>query len=214
MTQVHKLLPVENPTESYWLSEPHRLANYSSSEKVPEEVDIAIIGTGLSGVATAYHILKSAEGQKVPKVALFEARQACSGATGRNGNANMTLQGDESFILINFWQIGGHNKFPMPSLKNHSDKFGEEIASELFDWVAGQRRGLKATAEAEGIECAMLLTRSYDIYFDKAHAETMKTWFLGQQRRGAAWTTEVQWLEGPNLDRVRDSSHLLIPNLC
>lgn len=82
------MLPVENPTDSYWLSEPHHLADYCSSEKVPEDVDIAIIGTGLSGVATAYHILKNAEGPRIPKVVLFEARQACSGATGRNGNAN------------------------------------------------------------------------------------------------------------------------------
>lgn len=100
----------------------------------------------------------------------------------------------------------------MPSLKNISDNYGEEVASELFDWVAAQRRGLKATAEAEGVDCAMLLTRSYDMYFDKAHAETMKTWLLGQQRKGAAWTSEIQWLEGPNLDRVRNLSHLFIPN--
>jgi hypothetical protein len=78
-------LPADNPTTSFWLSTPHRLAQHRSSESVPEECDIAIIGTGLAGVASAYHILTSTDSGPKRKVVLFEARQACSGATGRNG---------------------------------------------------------------------------------------------------------------------------------
>jgi glycerol-3-phosphate dehydrogenase len=76
--------PVANPTASFWLTQPHHLASYRSSETTPEECDIAIIGTGLAGVSTAYHILANHKGTE-PKIVLFDARQACSGATGRNG---------------------------------------------------------------------------------------------------------------------------------
>lgn len=78
--------PVENPMTSYWLRNPDPLAAYSSSESVPEHCDIAIIGTGLAGVATAYHILSDpSTAAKSPTVVLLEAREVCSGATGRNG---------------------------------------------------------------------------------------------------------------------------------
>lgn len=76
--------PVANPTASFWLTQPHHLASYRSSEQTPDECDIAIIGTGLAGVSAAYHILTDHKGPE-PKVVLLDARQACSGATGRNG---------------------------------------------------------------------------------------------------------------------------------
>jgi ribulose 1,5-bisphosphate synthetase/thiazole synthase len=79
------LLPVANPTTAYWLAKPHHLASYRSSDTVPKQCDIAIIGTGMAGVATAYHLLSRAKPENRPKIVLFEARQVCSGATGRNG---------------------------------------------------------------------------------------------------------------------------------
>ena len=71
---------------SYCLKDAHPLASFRSSNTVPAECDIAIIGTGMAGVATAYHILSDPNlGASKPSVVLLEARQACSGATGRNG---------------------------------------------------------------------------------------------------------------------------------
>lgn len=80
-------LPVDNATTSFWRSEPHPLDNHRSTPELPAQVDIAIIGAGYAGVATVYHILEQckARGVPAPKIAIFEARQACSGATGRNG---------------------------------------------------------------------------------------------------------------------------------
>jgi len=80
-----KGFPVPNPTTPYWLSQPHELASFRSSDQVPEDCDVAIIGTGMAGVTTAYHILSGLNQSSRPKVVLLEARQACSGATGRNG---------------------------------------------------------------------------------------------------------------------------------
>lgn len=80
-------LPVKNPTISYWQLPPNRDVSNHQSEQLPKEVDIVIIGSGISGTSVAWHLLKEGKWTKdsVPKVAMLEARQACSGATGRNG---------------------------------------------------------------------------------------------------------------------------------
>ncbi|KAK9424752.1 putative FAD dependent oxidoreductase [Seiridium unicorne] len=173
-------LPVPNPTASFWLTQPHHLACYRSSDTTPEECDIAIVGTGMSGVATAYHILTQCEGGPEPKIVLFEARQACSGATGRNG---------------------GYIKILMPSIKSIFDGHGSAITEELVAWINLQRAAIKATAEKEGIDCDLRLTRSFDAYFDPEHASKIKTFLDEQRQAGAAWTSDVQWLDGPNLER-------------
>uniref|UniRef100_A0A093V3I1 Gamma-glutamylputrescine oxidoreductase n=1 Tax=Talaromyces marneffei PM1 TaxID=1077442 RepID=A0A093V3I1_TALMA len=74
-------LPVPNPTSSYWQSEPHELADHQSSH-LPSSVDVVIIGSGMTGISVAYHLL-----QQEPnlRVTILEARSLTSGATGRNG---------------------------------------------------------------------------------------------------------------------------------
>jgi ribulose 1,5-bisphosphate synthetase/thiazole synthase len=82
------IYPVANTTVPYWRSELHEIDSYRSTEKLPEECDIVIIGAGLSGVSTAYFILD--DNPTPPSIALLDARQICSGATGRNGNTMRT----------------------------------------------------------------------------------------------------------------------------
>ncbi|KAL0944560.1 uncharacterized protein CTRU02_202447 [Colletotrichum truncatum] len=74
-------LPHPHPTESYWLSVPHRLAGVQSPE-LPQTADVVIIGSGITGTSTAFHALEEGHGVRV---AVLEARTLCSGATGRNG---------------------------------------------------------------------------------------------------------------------------------
>lgn len=81
-----KPFPVPNATSSWWRSQPDRLDDYISSERVPEESDVVVIGAGIAGSSVAYHLLHPQNGQKRPTVTILEAREACSGATGRNGN--------------------------------------------------------------------------------------------------------------------------------
>jgi hypothetical protein len=80
--------PVPNHTLSYWRSELHPIDSYCSSEDLPPSCDIAIIGAGMTGVSTAYHLsrLHSANPSgKKPSIVILDAREVCSGATGRNG---------------------------------------------------------------------------------------------------------------------------------
>ena len=90
----------------------------------------------------------------------------------------------------------------MPGLKAVSDGLGAVEVDRLVAWVADQRYEIKATAEKEGIECDMLLTRSYDVYFDQDQANTVRNWITAQRDSGATWVKDIQWLEGPNLERV------------
>ncbi|KXS95921.1 hypothetical protein AC578_5198 [Pseudocercospora eumusae] len=81
------VLPVTNPTKSYWIEAAEsELRDFRSSEELPQETDVVIVGSGYAGASTAYWIHKSTEKQAVqPRMVLLEARNICGAATGRNG---------------------------------------------------------------------------------------------------------------------------------
>jgi hypothetical protein len=87
-------LPRPHPTESSWLLPPDSLAKHQSSATLPSgPVDVVIIGSGFSGTSVAWHLL---HGDGEPRTTylsclMLEARDVCSGATGRNGTFNPTL---------------------------------------------------------------------------------------------------------------------------
>lgn len=80
-------LPVPNSTLPFWRTELHPLDDHRSTPDLPEKVDIVVIGAGYAGSSVVYHILKQCKdkGTSPPSIAILEAREACSGATGRNG---------------------------------------------------------------------------------------------------------------------------------
>ncbi|KAI1500791.1 FAD dependent oxidoreductase [Biscogniauxia marginata] len=76
-------LPVANPTKSYWHKEPSaQLLGHRTTSELPRSADVAIVGSGITG-AFAAHFLR----EKRPdlNIVMVEAREACWGATGRNG---------------------------------------------------------------------------------------------------------------------------------
>ncbi len=76
-------LPRANPTRSYWQDPPDdEIADRRTTPDLPHEADVVIVGSGVSGAAIAYNLLSSNPNLKV---VLLEARQAASGASGRNG---------------------------------------------------------------------------------------------------------------------------------
>lgn len=79
--------PSSQATDSYWRTSPRPVDNHRSTEALPAHADIAIIGAGYSGTAIAHHLLAESkkDGGAAPSIVILEARQACSGATGRNG---------------------------------------------------------------------------------------------------------------------------------
>ncbi|KAK7947025.1 uncharacterized protein PG986_011346 [Apiospora aurea] len=90
--------PHPNPTKSYWQDPPHRIANLRSTPDLPTEqvFDYVIIGSGVSGAATAFKLLSR---DPDLSVLMLEARSAASGASGRNGGHCRT--GD--YQLVKEW---------------------------------------------------------------------------------------------------------------
>jgi hypothetical protein len=82
-------LPNHNPTESYWQHVPHPLSEIQSPT-LPDNTDIVVIGSGITGTSVAKFLL---EGRPDTNVTILEARTLCSGATGRNGGHLVTFGG-------------------------------------------------------------------------------------------------------------------------
>jgi len=83
-------LPSANPTSSYWLSEPSPiLLGHRTTEELPVETDVVVVGSGITGVFATLFLLEknrlggTIKGESLEKVVLLEAREVCSGATGR-----------------------------------------------------------------------------------------------------------------------------------
>jgi len=83
-------LPVPNPTRAFWQDDPPfpELVDIRSPA-LPDTADVVIIGSGITGAAVArsvLHLSRQPPGTPLPRrVVVLEARQLCSGATGRNG---------------------------------------------------------------------------------------------------------------------------------
>ncbi|KFX96098.1 hypothetical protein O988_05482 [Pseudogymnoascus sp. VKM F-3808] len=78
-------LPVAGSTESFWLSEPSViLSGHRTTELPPTEADVAIIGSGMAGAFIAQSMFEDKRGRAL-NVTMYEAREVCSGASGRNG---------------------------------------------------------------------------------------------------------------------------------
>ena len=87
-------LPSANPMPSFWQREVADIADHSSDAALPDDIlDFAIIGSGIAGASCALELLRSPE---KPRIAIFEARTACGGATGRNGGMLAT----HPFVLL------------------------------------------------------------------------------------------------------------------
>lgn len=75
-------LPVSDPTTSYWQTPPRLGLLNVQSPNLPTPRDVVIIGSGVTGLSVSWWLLKEVE---TFSVTVIEAREICSGATGRNG---------------------------------------------------------------------------------------------------------------------------------
>uniref|UniRef100_A0ABR3W3R8 FAD dependent oxidoreductase domain-containing protein n=1 Tax=Phialemonium thermophilum TaxID=223376 RepID=A0ABR3W3R8_9PEZI len=77
----------EGSTASFWLKDPHPTVATARSQTWPEETEFAIVGSGIAGLSVAHALLTAGRDKPhtAPRVVVLEARDACSGATGRNG---------------------------------------------------------------------------------------------------------------------------------
>ncbi|CAG9954651.1 unnamed protein product [Clonostachys rosea f. rosea IK726] len=75
-------LPVANPTTSYWQTPPNLDVLDIQSPSLPEERDVVILGSGITGLSVSWWLTQLSDSLSI---SVLDARQICSGATGRNG---------------------------------------------------------------------------------------------------------------------------------
>ena len=85
LSQKPPSLPVHNSTKSFWTHGSHDanpLARAGSEDELTEDADVCIVGSGITGVSTAYHLSKSLENEVARdaplKAVILEARDFCA----------------------------------------------------------------------------------------------------------------------------------------
>ncbi|KAH6886961.1 FAD dependent oxidoreductase [Thelonectria olida] len=177
-------LPVPNSTISFWRSTPSSLDDYRSTPEVPAEVDIAVIGAGFAGISTIYHVLNlcKARGIPPPKILILEARQACSGATGRNG---------------------GHLKpDPYNRPSGLAVTHGADIAAECAAFESRNLSAVKKTIEDEGIDCDFVLTRAVDALMSDAICDKMKGKFDTARSTDSSVIGDLYFTKGTEAEKL------------
>lgn len=102
MKQQRATIPTPTSTTSFWHSEPNEfLLGHRTTEELPAEADIVIVGSGITGTSAARYLAED-ERAKGLSIVLLEAREACWCATGRNGGHCQPLLFDRSADVAEF----------------------------------------------------------------------------------------------------------------
>ncbi|KAJ7613500.1 FAD dependent oxidoreductase [Roridomyces roridus] len=141
--------PRPKPCLSFWLMGTRNSPLIGHHTTLPEHADVTIIGSGFSGAAIAYFLLT---GHNPPKyVVLLEAREACDGATARNG---------------------GHCRPDAFSDYGHYKKdFGKEQAMKIIQNEMDTLDLMTEIVKKEGIDCEFWRGFSYAVPADQPSAD-------------------------------------------
>ncbi|KAI1643143.1 FAD dependent oxidoreductase [Daldinia loculata] len=147
--------PVKNATAPYWRTQLHHLDSHRSTPELPEKQDIVIIGAGFAGAALAHYLLKdSPENEPKPSITILEAREACSGATARNG---------------------GHIRPDLfVALAARMQAQGLETANQVALFEVANAEAVVALVRDEGIDCDLHAVTTGDVFVDAAEAAKIK----------------------------------------
>ena len=151
-------IPVPNPTSPFWLQNPPfpELVD-KQSKTLPKTADIVIIGSGITGASVARLILSECAMMGIKRrVVMVEARQTCSGATGRNG---------------------GHMKCsPYEAYSEARELLGSEGARKITSFQTSHLPIIVDLAQQEGWDLAEAReVETLDVFYDE------EKWIEGQQ---------------------------------
>ncbi|RDW80676.1 hypothetical protein BP5796_05374 [Coleophoma crateriformis] len=162
-----------NQTVPFWRTELHELNDHRSTSELPGVCDVLIVGSGFSGASLAYHLVQSYGDEPLPSIVMLEARQACSGATSRNG---------------------GHVK-PSPyfTFPQMAELYGVDAAEELAEFELLNVLAVKDLVEKEQIACDYQLTRACDAMLVQSHADQVTAAYKKLQAAGVSCIRQVQY---------------------
>ncbi|KAJ9650742.1 hypothetical protein H2198_009967 [Neophaeococcomyces mojaviensis] len=143
--------PGASPSVSYWQQPPDPIADLRSSSDLPQDVDLVIVGSGISGSSIAHHLLNE---KPELKIVMLEARQAASGASGRNGGHTKTAT-YRSF-LENVQEVGEEDAVKVSKLEY-------DCMVAVHDFIKQQ-----------GMDCDAKQCDTVDIFYDQGHLDEAK----------------------------------------
>lgn len=170
-------IPVPNPTKAFWQDAPPypELVDIRTATGPPETADIVIVGSGITAAAITRTFLRELERKGVVngaeskaevngsrrswvRVLVLEARQLCSGATGRNGGHIKSSPHEMFHRLV------------------HTNKLKPERAAKLCEVQISHVQMLKEVVQAEDIEqiSEFREVQSIDFAVDEAVDKKMK----------------------------------------
>jgi glycine/D-amino acid oxidase-like deaminating enzyme len=148
---------------SYWLQQVrcNSLLDHRTTETLPDNADTVIIGSGISGTLVANEHLKTWPSKSV---VVIEAREFCSGATGRNA---------------------GHCK---PDQWRHFAKFekayGQEQAIKIMNNEAVTWNALVEHVKQNDVDCDLWVGDTLDVPLDEEVAKVAKKVFERYRQAG------------------------------
>lgn len=201
---ISKPFPSKESITSFWRTELHELDDHRPTPDLPSSCDVLIIGAGYAGITSAYHLLANEETAVTPKpdIVLLEARQACSGATGRNG-LSIFLHFPSSVLTC---VPGGHLRPSVYSrVSKWMKKYGLEAAEEIAQFEFDHLKAIADVIKKENIDCDFKLSRSFDIHTEPEEAAAAKEDYLNLKATGIAKETvdDIVFYEGEEAEKVR-----------
>lgn len=133
--------------KSYWI-ETTRRPEFKKLEK-DTEVDVCIIGAGITGISTAYMLLN-----KNLKICLIDKGEICSGVT-ENTTAKITSQHGLIYDYL-------------------TKTFGKEYAQKYFESNEEAIQGIKEIIKQENIECDFENAENYVYTCKEEYIQTIK----------------------------------------
>ncbi|PYI15273.1 FAD dependent oxidoreductase [Aspergillus violaceofuscus CBS 115571] len=183
------ILPIDNPILPFWRTELDELDSLRTTPDLPQETDIAIIGAGYAGVTLAYYLLKqlghdagTTSPSSHPTITLLDARQICSGATGRNGGH---LRPD----------IYGH-------IPTYIERYGLDAGVEIADFEYAHMQALKDLLAEEQIDCDFNITRNMNVYLSEDGGERARLVYEKLLAQGVAVAKDLHYTSAKNAEGI------------
>jgi glycine/D-amino acid oxidase-like deaminating enzyme len=143
-TKIPVGLPHPDPTKAYWQTPPLPIADHRTTPHLPPLAKYVIVGSGVSGASIAWKLYQE---KPCASIVMLEARQACSGATGRNGG---------------HCRAGRYLSF-----KNDLDNFGEHEALLMEKLEEDNVKNVGEFIKTHGIDCDLRDVETLDVFTDQ-----------------------------------------------
>ncbi|ORY26997.1 putative FAD dependent oxidoreductase [Naematelia encephala] len=149
---------------SHWLQtvRSNPLLDHRSTGELPEEVDVVVIGSGMSGSLAALSLLQSSEPPK--SMVLLEARELCSGATGRNAGHCKPDQ----------WR----------GYSSYAKRFGSEQALKILANEQQTWAGLVTYVLRHKVDCSLWVGKTLDVMMEDDVAKQASNIFTEYKNAG------------------------------